>query len=109
LQKVATHRVLEVKTGLCQTNMHEALRDTMTCVIVSRSIYVISFVISSFNTSVVLFFCATLKYPHNQKSRSVKSGDGGGHRVSIDRSSKKLWIITMDSLVTGHVAPYYRK
>jgi len=32
-----------------------------------------------------------------------------GRRVYITRSSKKFWIITMDSLVTWHVGPYCRK
>jgi hypothetical protein len=81
---------------------------------VSCSKYVISFAIYTFNSklSVFFFFCGTLLPEciptiRNQVVLSRVMMDG--RRVYVARSSKKLWIITMDSLVTWHVAPSCRK
>jgi hypothetical protein len=90
-----------------QAHLDAALRDVGGVSAIMLSVYVISFVI--FIASVVRSLSQnshSLRSRHQKKSGGIKSGNSSGHRSSeIARSSKKLWIIAMDSLDVWHVAP----
>lgn len=103
----ASRHELEVTTVHLQTHLDAALR--IVCSV--SQYYVAHFLNLSFNFLFHCFSClwfvtgySFLDVGAQKEIRKDKSGNPCGyHSLEISRSSKKLWIIAMDSLSTCHV------
>jgi hypothetical protein len=109
----ASCHILEVTTAHLQAHLDAALH-------IVYSVRVSQYFFAHFlNLSCnVLFHCVSclwfdtdysfLEVGAQKEIRKGKMGKGGGHSsLEISRSSKKLWIIAMDSLTACHVGPSF--
>jgi len=105
--------LLEVITVHLQTHLDASLH----IVCIAAQYYVAHFLNLSCNVLFHCFSCLWFVTGHSflevgaqKEIRKDKSGNRGGHHsLEISRSSKKLWIIAMDSLSACHVGSSFWK